>query len=85
MLADEIAADKIITEAHPGVDKIQAKILAAQKFSLASDFALAADGLSDNFKELETVSSMQRFFGRARRRLFASGAVSFRSSACMHA
>jgi hypothetical protein len=60
MLADEIAADKIITEAHPGIDKIQAKILAAQKFSLESDFALAADGLTDNLRELEKIAPFCR-------------------------
>ena len=60
MLADELAACVYLPRAHPGIDKIQQKIAAAQKFNLAADFALAADGLTDNFPELTKIAPFCR-------------------------
>jgi hypothetical protein len=38
--------------------KCKKKIIAAQKFNLATDFALAADGITDNFQELEKIAPL---------------------------
>lgn len=60
MLADDMANDAILNRHYAGLDRIQSKINAAQKFSLATDFALAADGLCDNFSELEKIAPFCR-------------------------
>jgi hypothetical protein len=60
MLADELAADASLPQLYSGLDKILTKIRAAQKFNLATDFALAADGLVDNFEELERIAPFCR-------------------------
>lgn len=60
MLADEISSDQILPSLYPGLDLIQKQIAAAQKFNLAHDFALAADGLCDNFHELEKIAPFCR-------------------------
>src|SRR5262245_27211714 len=56
MLADELINNRYLPQQYAGLDKIQDKIAPAQKFCLATDFALAADGLVDNFHELEKVA-----------------------------
>lgn len=56
MLADELIADRFLPQQYVGVDKLQAKIASAQKFCLAADFATAADGLVNNFRELEKIT-----------------------------
>jgi hypothetical protein len=58
MLADEIANCKKLPILYKGVEKVQKKIIAAQKFNLATDFALAADGITDNFQELEKIAPL---------------------------
>jgi hypothetical protein len=60
LLADDIATDPALPGLYAGIDRIQRKIGAAQKFSLAPDFALAADGLVDNFRELEKIAPFCR-------------------------
>ena len=49
MLADDIANNNKLPLLHRR-RKVHQKIAAAQKFNLAHDFALAADGLTDNLK-----------------------------------
>jgi hypothetical protein len=58
MLCDSIAADAFRN--YRGFSATQEKILVAQKFALAPDFALAADGLTDNFAELERIAPFCR-------------------------
>lgn len=60
MLADDLATNSWLPRLYVGLDKIQLKIDAAQKFNLATDFALAADGLVDNFHELEKIAPFCR-------------------------
>jgi hypothetical protein len=55
VLADDIAADKVLAEGNPGLNVYQEIIQSAQKFSLSHDFAAAADGLIDNVNELKKV------------------------------
>jgi hypothetical protein len=55
MLCDELAHDPDLRKVIIGFSGIQKKILAAEKFILAPDFALAADGLVENYKELERI------------------------------
>jgi hypothetical protein len=60
MLADEIVADTFLPIAVRGTGVIQKKIQAAQKFCLAPDFTLAADGLVENVPELERIAPFCR-------------------------
>jgi len=60
MLCDSIAADAYLRKEYHGFSVTQEKIRAAQKFALAPDFALAADGLTDNYAELERIAPFCR-------------------------
>lgn len=60
MFADDIAHDKTILRIYRGFDKLQKLIIASQKFSLARDFAVAADGLCDNIDELLRIAPFCR-------------------------
>jgi len=60
MLADELIADQYLPRQYLGLDKVLSKIASAQKFNLATDFALAGDGLVDNFPELEKITPFCR-------------------------
>lgn len=60
MLCDDIVADKALPQNYKDVDKVQKLIASANKFVLEQDFALAADGLVENFKELERIAPFCR-------------------------
>jgi hypothetical protein len=60
MLADELANNTVLPQLCLGVSEIQKKILVAQKFSLAPDFALAADGMVENIPELTKIGPFCR-------------------------
>ena len=52
MLADDLLADKILPGLYDGLDKVFARIRAAQKYTLSKEFTVAADGLVENTVEL---------------------------------
>ena len=52
MLADDLLADKVLLKEYDGMDKMYARIRAAQKFTLSREFTVAADGLVENLTEL---------------------------------
>jgi hypothetical protein len=60
MLADEIGTDVILPRAVIGAEPIQKKIMAAQKFCLAPEFTLAADGLVENIPQLTRIAPFCR-------------------------
>lgn len=60
MLCDELISDEFLRREYRGFDVVQRQIAAAQKFILAPDFALAADGLCDNYLELERIAPFCR-------------------------
>jgi len=56
MLCDELAHDELMRSCIQGSAQYQRAILASEKFVLGPDFALAADGLVENYKELERIA-----------------------------
>jgi hypothetical protein len=57
MLADDIVADHgLAATLGPDFAACQRRIVAATRFVLAADFALAADGLVENVRELEKIA-----------------------------
>lgn len=60
MLCDEIINSKFLRDEYRGFEHVQNMIEAAQKFILAPDFALAADGLTDNYHELDKIAPFCR-------------------------
>jgi hypothetical protein len=60
MLCDEIIHDKLLELGFNNFKPTQRAIAAAQKFVLCPDFAAAADGLVDNYKELERIAPFCR-------------------------
>jgi hypothetical protein len=52
MLCDDLLADKHLPKLYDGLDKVFSRIQAAQKFTLSKEFAVAADGLVENYNEL---------------------------------
>jgi hypothetical protein len=56
MLCDDLVADHGLRQLYDGIDKTFAKLAEAQKFVLAREFVLAADGLVDNFAELGKIA-----------------------------
>jgi len=60
MLIDDLLADRFLPVVYQGYDTVQKSLKAAQKFALASDFALAADGLVENISELVKVAPFCR-------------------------
>jgi hypothetical protein len=69
MLADDIATDPALPGLYAGIDRIQRKIGAAKSSAWPLTLPLAADGLVDNFRELEKIAprsvsaSSPRLFG----------------------
>ena len=60
MFADDIINDAMLPTLYRDFHKIQMLIGRAQKFALARDFALAADGLVDNIDELKRIAPFCR-------------------------
>jgi hypothetical protein len=60
MLVDEILADTKMPVMYPGFDMIQGILRRASKYVLAPDFTTAADGLTNNYKELERIAPFCR-------------------------
>src|SRR5262245_49186281 len=56
MLCDDLIADTTLPLLYDGLDAMCAKIKQAQKFVLAREFAVAADGLVDNAPELRKIA-----------------------------
>jgi hypothetical protein len=56
MLCDDLLSDKTLPVLYDGLDQVYAKIRRAQKFVLAREFAIAADGLVDNVPELQKIA-----------------------------
>jgi len=56
MLCDDIIADDELPSMYDGLELVYAKIRRAQKFVLAREFAIAADGLVDNIPELRKIA-----------------------------
>jgi len=52
MLCDDLIADKLLPQGYDGLDRVFDRIRKARKFTLSKEFAVAADGLVTNFKEL---------------------------------
>lgn len=52
MLCDDLVADGALPDIYDGIGKMRDKLRAAQKFILAKEFAVAADGLVGNKAEL---------------------------------
>jgi len=55
MLCDDFGNDQYLTQVYRGLDRVTAKVRGATKFVLHRDFAAAADGLVDNYEELQRV------------------------------
>jgi hypothetical protein len=55
MLCDDLILDKDLPRWYDGLEKVFAKIHRAQKFVLTKEFAIAADGLVENYPELRKV------------------------------
>jgi hypothetical protein len=60
MLVDEILADTKMPVMYPGFDMMQDILRRASKYVLAPDFTTAADGLTNNIKELERIAPFCR-------------------------
>jgi hypothetical protein len=60
MLCDDIVSDLFLQDLYDGLPKVVQKIRYAQKFVLAKEFCLAADGLVENVPELDKVVPMCR-------------------------
>jgi hypothetical protein len=60
MLCDNIVADTILHGLYDDLDKTVQKIKDAQKFVLAPEFCMAADGLVENIEELNKIVPMCR-------------------------
>jgi len=60
MLVDEILADTKMPMMYPGFDMMQDILRRASKYVLAPDFTTAADGLTNNIKELERIAPFCR-------------------------
>jgi hypothetical protein len=60
MLCDTILHDKLLEIGFNNFEPTLQAIAAAQKFVLCPDFAAAADGLVDNYKELERIAPFCR-------------------------
>lgn len=56
MLCDYLLADNTLHHAYDGLDKVYAKIRAAQKFVLSKEFTIAADGLVENYPQLYKIT-----------------------------
>ncbi len=55
MLCDDLLADKLLPHSYDGLEKVFDRIRAAQKFTLSKEFAIAADGLVENYEELAKI------------------------------
>src|SRR3977135_2253449 len=55
MLCDDLLADNKLRELYD-IDRVYDKIRRAQKFVLSQQFAIAADGLVDNYHELNKIA-----------------------------
>lgn len=60
MLCDDLIADKHLLQVYDGLDKMYARIRAAQKFILTKEFCIAADGFVDNIPELNRITPFCR-------------------------
>jgi hypothetical protein len=55
MLCDDIILDTQLPDLYDGLDRTFVKIKRAQKFVLSKEFAVAADGLIENYDELRKI------------------------------